>query len=210
MSSFVFRKCVRKACSFRFPADEQNGLGELCPKCGAATTIVARAQNNETTRPPTNSGEFLREAYLDNIRSVFNVGSIFRSADGCGIRRIHLGGMTPAPDHPRMNKTSLGAENSVSWDQSWNGVEAVKKLKRDGYRLIGLEYTENSIPIFDLTTNKSLPHIIIVGNEKHGIDPGILDQCDYITHIPMSGMKESLNVAIAFSIAAYWLVYGNR
>lgn len=208
MSKAVIRQCVRNACSFRFPVNEDVVAAEKCPKCGAQTSIVEyfHKDNSGIVRSSTSSSQI--EAYLDNLRSVFNVGSIFRSADGCGINRIHLGGITPSPVHPHMKKTALGADDSVTWEQHWDGLEAVRSLKEKGFQIVGLEYTDHSTPLFDLNIPIGIPHLLIVGNENYGIDPGILEECDHIVHIPMSGMKESLNVAIAFSIAAYWMTFG--
>lgn len=210
MVKAVIRQCVRKACSFRFPVNQELISAEKCPKCGAQTSIVARYPINDyrNDRPSESSSPV--EAYLDNLRSVFNVGSIFRSADGCGISRIHLGGITPSPAHPHMKKTALGADSTIAWEQHWDGVETVSQLKDNGYHVIGLEYTDHSTPVFDLKIPLGQTTLLVVGNENYGIDPGILEQCHQIVHIPMSGMKESLNVAIAFSIAAYWMTYGLR
>jgi 23S rRNA (guanosine2251-2'-O)-methyltransferase len=210
MSIAVVRQCVRKACSFRFPVSEDVVSAEKCPKCGALTSIVEhfRADTDTIDRPSISTHHI--EAYLDNIRSVFNVGSIFRSADGCGIERIHLGGITPSPVHPHMKKTALGADTSVAWEQHWDGLDAVRSLKEKGVQIVGLEYTNRSTPLFDLKIPIGIPHLLIVGNENYGIDPGILDECNQLVHIPMSGMKESLNVAIAFSIAAYWMTFGSQ
>jgi tRNA G18 (ribose-2'-O)-methylase SpoU len=210
MSNVVIRQCVRKACSFRFPVNDDVVSALKCPKCGALTSIVEHFElGNDTPNRPSISNHHI-EAYLDNLRSVFNVGSIFRSADGCGIEHIHLGGITPSPAHPHMKKTALGADNSVTWEQHWDGLEAVRSLKEKGYQIIGLEYTDRSTPLFELKTPVGLPCLLIVGNENYGIDPGILDECHQIVHIPMSGLKESLNVAIAFSIAAYWMTFGSQ
>ena len=174
------------------------------------TSIVAHFQADIDLSEHQSRTSSHLEAYLDNIRSVFNVGSMFRSADGCGIDRIHLGGMTPSPDHPKMNKTALGADGSVAWEQHWDGLEAVRSLRDNGFQIIGLEYTDRSVPLFDLKIPDGSPKLLVVGNENFGIDPGILELCHHIVHIPMSGMKGSLNVAIAFSIAAYWMTFGSR
>ena len=210
MSQIIIRQCVRKACSFRFPASEDLQGAEICPKCGTNTTIVANYPQFNTKTNNGDSPTVHIEAFLDNIRSVFNVGSIFRSADGCGVKRIHLGGITPSPSHPRMAKTSLGADDHVHWEQHWDGVDAIKQLKISNYRIIGLEYTDTSSSIFENQFTGTTPYVLVVGNENYGIDPGILSFCDQVVHIPMAGIKESLNVAIAFSIAAYWMAFGVR
>jgi tRNA G18 (ribose-2'-O)-methylase SpoU len=144
------------------------------------------------------------EILLDNIRSTFNTGSIFRSADGAGVRHIHLLGITPPVSHPQMHKTALGAENNIPSTQYWNGLDAVKEVKSRGLALWALEDGERAQSIFNLSP-EDLPASIalVVGNEAAGVDPEILSQCDRIISIPMMGKKESLNVAIACSIAIY-------
>ncbi len=147
---------------------------------------------------------------MDNLRSVFNVGSIFRSADGCGIKRLHLGGISPSPSHPKMAKTALGADCQIPWEQHWNGIEAIDKIRSEGFQIIGLEFTQSSELLFNTEFKPVSPYLLVVGNENFGIDPEILVKCDHWVHLPMAGMKESLNVSIAFSVAAYWIMYGAR
>jgi 23S rRNA (guanosine2251-2'-O)-methyltransferase len=146
------------------------------------------------------------EAVLDNIRSTFNVGAMFRTADGAGLRHIHLCGITPMPEHPRVAKTSLGAEYAVPWTYYENGVETVKKLKLSGMKILALEIGADSVSLFDAARSKSTqPIALVIGNEVNGIDPGILEFCDQQVWIPMLGYKRSLNAAIAFAVAAYTL-----
>lgn len=205
----MIRQCVRKACAFRYPVDADNPQGLPCPKCGSNTGVVFSFPGDLECSHQTHTSPIHLEGYLDNIRSVFNVGSIFRSAEGCGVKKLHLGGITPSPSHPRMTKTALGAEASVPWLQHWDGLAAVRDIKSLRYHVIGLESTPESIPLYHYKIVK-VPTLLIVGNENHGIDPEILSECDEIVHIPMNGKKESLNVAIAFSIAAYWIMYGGK
>jgi tRNA G18 (ribose-2'-O)-methylase SpoU len=148
------------------------------------------------------------EALLDNIRSIHNVGSMFRTADGAGLAHLHLCGMTATPAHPKLSKAALGAQEKVSWSHSPNGLETAVSLKEQGYRLWAIEATENAQPFF--AADPVLPHsriIVIVGNENAGIDPDILHICDRVFSLPMYGFKESLNVAVAFGIVAYHLCY---
>lgn len=208
MSQVIVRQCVRVACSFRFPANEQTHPDITCPKCGSNTIKINTYPSSINSIPSQVESRVHLEGYLDNLRSVFNVGSIFRSSDGCGIKRLHLGGFTPSPSHPRMAKTALGSDMQIPWEQHWNGVAAIDKIKVKGYHLIGLEYTQNSKLLFDINFTPVTPCLLIAGNENFGIDPDILAQCDQTVHIPMAGIKQSLNVAIAFSIAAYWILYG--
>ncbi len=141
---------------------------------------------------------------LDNIRSGWNVGSIFRSADGFGFSHAYLCGITPTPKQDAVRKTALGAEEYVTWSYHKNAVELVKGLKREGYKIFALEDNERSQPVcrMDNVTRT----VLILGNEITGVDPELLDLADHIIKIPMRGQKRSFNVANAFSIAAYALV----
>lgn len=149
------------------------------------------------------------EALLDNIRSLRNVGSMFRSADGAGVQHMHLGGFTPTPDHPKFAKTALGAEHSVPWSHQADPAAAAARLKAAGKRLWALEGGPRSRDLFELVDDAgaaSDPAIVLVmGHEVSGVDPRVLEHCEVIARIPMAGVKGSLNVAVAFSIAAYLL-----
>jgi 23S rRNA (guanosine2251-2'-O)-methyltransferase len=148
------------------------------------------------------------ETLLDNLRSAFNVGSIFRTSDGAGIRHLHLCGITPTPDHPKVTKTALGAELSIPWTQHWNGFDASVSMKQQGFRVWALEAGQKSQSLFDvLTETQGDPILLVVGNEVSGVDAGILDICDRHIWIPMQGDKNSLNVSVAYGIAAYFLRY---
>ena len=199
------RQCPNTACSFRYPVTEFDRQIDRCPKCGAITEFIIEITNRGFTKNdkrPTNKVSFL----LDNLRSVFNVGSIFRSADGCGIvDHLYLCGTTPTPEHKKMAKTSLGAEKIIPWSYHLNAFRLTEHLARSGKTLVALEMTEKSIPVRtfmnEIDTNGN---IFIVGNEVTGVDPEILSLVEYHIHIPMHGMKESLNVAIAASILCYF------
>lgn len=141
---------------------------------------------------------------LDNIRSAWNVGSIFRSADGFGFVHAYLCGITPTPETEAVIKTSLGAEDSVPWSYHKDAVRLVKGLKKEGYAIYALEEDNRSVSIQDASISTK-PMLLIIGNEVTGVDPELLDLCDRIYYIPMRGQKKSFNAAIAFSIAAYTL-----
>jgi tRNA G18 (ribose-2'-O)-methylase SpoU len=138
---------------------------------------------------------------LDNIRSLFNVGAIFRTADAGGINKIILTGITGKPDDEKVKKVALGAEESVPWEHHWQAWRIVDKLKREGFQIVALEQTKKSIP-YDKFKPK-FPLLLIVGNEIKGISKSLLKRADKIIHLPMAGKKESLNVAIATGIAIY-------
>jgi tRNA G18 (ribose-2'-O)-methylase SpoU len=147
---------------------------------------------------------------LDNIRSAWNVGSIFRSADGFGFSHAYLCGITPTPENEAVTKTALGAEDSVTWSYHKDAVKLIHGLKKESWKVSALEEDERSIPLRDkslqaTTSSNNQKRVLIVGNEITGVDPELLDLCDQIYYIPMRGEKKSFNVAMAFSIAAYQL-----
>jgi tRNA G18 (ribose-2'-O)-methylase SpoU len=140
------------------------------------------------------------------------VGSIFRTADAFGVSKIYLTGYTPTPENPnhkiKISKTALGAEDFVPWEYSKSAVKIIKKLKAEKINIIALE---NNIPVGagfsrPQTMNKfkpKFPLALILGEEVEGVDKRILKLCDKIVEIPMQGKKESLNVSVAFGVAAY-------
>jgi tRNA G18 (ribose-2'-O)-methylase SpoU len=147
---------------------------------------------------------------LDNIRSAYNVGAIFRTADGIGVNKLYLCGITPTPKTTEaIGKTSLGAENTIPWEYHPNGVTISRVLKYQGYNLIVLERTAAAQLINDYHPDPSDQRItvLVIGNEKAGVDPGIIEVCDRVIALPMMGEKASLNVAVAFGAAAYWLSF---
>jgi tRNA G18 (ribose-2'-O)-methylase SpoU len=144
-------------------------------------------------------------AILHNIRSCYNVGAIFRTCDAIAIEKIYLTGYTPTPErnHEKIKKTALGAEKTVKWEYERNVGKIIDKLKKARIKIVALETEKSAIPYFKFKPKFSLA--ILVGNEKRGIDKRILKKVDFVVKIPMFGKKESLNVAIAFSIFAYYL-----
>ena len=144
---------------------------------------------------------------LDNIRSIHNVGSIFRSADGAGVAHLHLAGITATPEHPRLAKAALGAHETVHWTYFPNALDAAHALRAQGYHLIALEPAADGPPSF--TPRPADRLALVVGNERAGVDPGVLALCDAVLSLPMSGRKTSLNAAVAFGIGVYYLRYGS-
>lgn len=140
---------------------------------------------------------------LDNLRSALNVGSIVRTCDGLGIRDLYICGITPELNNNKVLKTSLGAEKKLKSKYFNTTQDAILYLKENSYKIIGLEITEDSIPINLINKEKKIA--LVVGNEVSGVSEDILKECDLITHIPMKGNKKSFNVSVAFSIAAYSL-----
>ena len=151
------------------------------------------------------------EVVLENIRSAFNVGSIFRTSDSAGITTLYLCGMTPTPENPKVSKTALGAEFSLPWQYHPNSLEIIQKKHDQGYQLLALEGGDNAISLQDtIFTLSAKPILLIIGSEVSGLDPKILSLCNTIVSIPMLGFKDSLNVAVAYGIAAYFLRYFPR
>lgn len=177
--------------------------------CRGGTQPVYRGQSSsEVGDSPLPQSKIVLEALLDNIRSVHNTGSMFRTADGAALSHLYLCGMTATPTHPKLAKAALGAQHTVRWTHHHNGVETAATLKGRGYQLWAIEAGAQADALFaaDLSWRDG-PVVLIVGNERVGVDPGILAQCDRILSLPMMGQKRSLNAAVAFGIAAYFLRY---
>ena len=161
---------------------------------------------------PIHTSPLIREDHdlvvvLDNIRSTLNVGSIFRTADGAGVKHVYCCGTTPTPEHPKFKKTSLGAELLTPWSYHTNGFRLVSDLKSSGRIILAFEATGSSVSIFDEPVSiLEQPIALVFGNEISGIDPAILGIADRIMAIPMSGSKTSLNVAVAAGIAIYTII----
>ncbi len=147
---------------------------------------------------------------LDNIRSVHNVGSLFRTADGLGLSHIILSGTTPAPidrfgrERNDFKKVSLGAEKTVSWEYVETTSGAIEMSKKDGYEIVALEQNSRSKNINEFSSDKNIA--LVLGPEVTGISQEVLSLCDSILEIPMFGKKESLNVSVAGAIAMYELL----
>ena len=142
---------------------------------------------------------------LDNIRSLYNVGSIFRTSDGACISGLLLSGFTPHPPRKEIDKTALGATSTVPWDYFRDPKEALAEAKQRGARICVLEHTTESIPYYNLPPD-TFPLCLVVGNELTGVTPGIIAQADLAIEIPMFGVKQSLNAAVAYGIALFELV----
>lgn len=207
-ASYEIRECVEATCRFRFPMATGQLAHERCPWCGGRTQVVQRLAL------PGNAPLDRRDAapvalpamagLLDNVRSVFNVGSIFRSADGAGLSHLYLCGVTPTPDHRKLAKTALGAEQHVAWSHHRNSVLLADALLAEGWTLWALETHTAAISLLDAPPPPS-PLVLVVGSEVTGVDPDLLARCAQCVAIPMAGRKQSLNVATAFGVAAVLL-----
>jgi 23S rRNA (guanosine2251-2'-O)-methyltransferase len=142
---------------------------------------------------------------LENIRSMHNVGSIFRTADAFLAEAIYLSGYTPRPPHRDINKTALGATETVEWKYVESGLEAVKIFKREGYRIVAVEQVSESIPLQKFILNPGEKTVLIFGNEVEGVSEEVLAYCDHCVEIPQFGMKHSLNVSVATGMVLWEL-----
>lgn len=238
------RRCTAADCGLRFPVAEDSPLGSRCPLCGTPTEqvdpayathgvtpapegadAVASGRDGPFDRPgpipgptpgPTRGPRLRVEALLDNIRSLRNVGSMFRTADGAGLSHLYLGGVTPTPEHPKLAKTALGAERAVPWSRHLDACVAAAQLRASGRRLWALEGGPRSGSAFDPAVARTAAElratgecvVLVLGHEVSGVDPRIVDQCERVIHLPMMGIKDSLNVSVTLGVAAYLLRFG--
>lgn len=142
-----------------------------------------------------------------NIRSLHNVGSIFRTADAFGVTKIYLTGYTGRPDYyvhqNKIGKVALGAEKFVPWEYSQSAIKVIKLLKLQGVQIMALENNTKSTNLKKF--KPKFPLALILGEERRGVSKSLIKLCDKVVEIPMRGQKESLNVSVAFGIAAFWI-----
>lgn len=143
---------------------------------------------------------------LDNVRSMHNVGSVFRTADSFGLEQIFLCGFTPKPPHREIHKTALGATDTVQWHYNDNIVDALLGLKEQGYKIIAAEQTHNSISLEKIDSSSTQKIAVIFGNEVEGVSDEALALCDDVLEIPQFGTKHSLNISVSVGIVIWELV----
>lgn len=141
---------------------------------------------------------------LDNVRSLYNVGSIFRTSDAAGVEKIYLCGITGKPPRAEIHKAALGAEKSVPWEYFKNPIAIVQQLKAEGHRIVILEHTDE--PQLYHQSKYQFPLCLVVGHEIAGVSDEVVALADLAIEIPMFGIKQSLNVAVAYGIAIYEIV----
>ena len=138
-----------------------------------------------------------------NIRSLWNVGSLFRTCDALGVTKLYLTGYTGCPPRKEITKTALGAEEFVQWEHYDEPMDVISDLKKEGWQIVCLELSDKSIVLSEF--EPKYPICLILGNEVDGVRDDLLENCDSVVSIPMMGKKESLNVAVAAGIALYGL-----
>ena len=141
----------------------------------------------------------------DSIRSIYNIGSIFRTSDGAFIEKLFLTGYCPYPPRKEIEKVALGATLSVPWEYNKNPLEIVSKLKSEGIKICVLELTDNQKMYWEITKS-DFPICLILGNEITGVSKTLIDNSDISIELPMHGIKQSLNVSVAYGIAIYEMI----
>lgn len=202
----AFFVCQEDGCGLRFPVTSADNFAGRCPRCGGEVRQVAAVEPSTAGRCVGSAERSSLHLLLDNWRSLFNVGSIFRTADGAGIAHLHLCGITPTPVHRKLAKTALGAETTVAWSYHPDAVKCAEALRAQGLGLWVLEGGGRSESLWTCRGWDGRPMVLAAGNEVAGVDPALIEMAERVLHIPMQGSKESLNVAVALSIACYWLV----
>ena len=202
---FEIRLCLNPECGLRYPVTDASQFGERCPACLSQTVAVAEG-GLELEGPVQGDMTQLTQGFqavLDNVRSAWNVGSIFRTAEGFGVGHLHLCGITPTPEIPDVRKTSLGAEELVGWSAHKNAVKQVECLKAEGRAIWALESTGSSTPLETRAGSVPAGMVLVVGNEQAGVDPGVIQLADQVVHLEIRGRKRSFNVAVTFAVAAH-------
>ena len=170
---------------------------------------MRKLQNNELGRKTIDQFRSSEKSQfvlvLDNVRSHSNVGSIFRTADAFLTEKIFLCGITATPPHRDIQKTALGATESVMWKHYQTTMEAVLELRKNGYQIIGIEQVDGALKLQDFQIEKEKKYALIFGHEINGVDQDIIDMCDLCIEIPQFGTKHSFNIAISAGIVLWEL-----
>jgi tRNA G18 (ribose-2'-O)-methylase SpoU len=170
---------------------------------------MRKLQNNELGRKTVNQFKSSEKSpfvlVLDNVRSHSNVGSVFRTADAFISEKICLCGITATPPHRNIQKTALGATESVNWEYYQTTMEAVLELRKNGYQIIGIEQVEGALKLQDFQIEKEKKYAMIFGHEIYGVEQEIINICDQCIEIPQFGTKHSLNIAVSAGIVLWEL-----
>jgi 23S rRNA (guanosine2251-2'-O)-methyltransferase len=208
-------RCPNPACRAEIELPPARlGKNEPCQGCGQVITVVPIALREnaareraavERARRGGGPGRYTMPVavLLENIRSLWNVGSIFRTADAAGVEELWLVGITGRPPREEISKTALGAEEAVRWREAATAPEAVGSLRDGGRLVIALERTSTSVPLAGAEVR--FPCALLLGNEVAGLSAEAIEAADIVCHIPMHGVKSSLNVAVAAGVALYEL-----
>ena len=204
MGSHSTHRCT--ACGLRTPRPSSDPSPSVCPACGGRAEAEPAFATPAAQRPDLAPAAEVA-VLLDNVRSLANVGAIFRSADGVGAAHVYLAGITPTPDHPKLTKTALGAERSVPWTHGPDALALAEAARAAGFALWVLEGDGD-----DLLSGPVPPRgarvCLVAGHERAGVDPRLRARAERCVRIPMCGIKDSLNVAAAVTVALYCVRFG--
>ncbi len=171
---------------------------------------MRKLKNSELNRPDINTYKRTKKipviVVLDNIRSLNNIGSVFRTADAFLIKEIYLCGITAQPPHKDIHKTALGATDSVDWRYFSTTLEAINSLKKKNTCIVSVEQVENAIPLHKFEINPQKTYALIFGNEVKGVQQDVINQSDYCVEIPQFGTKHSLNISVSTGIVLWQFV----
>ncbi len=162
--------------------------------------------NRLTVEEFRKTSKFPLSVVMDNVRSMHNVGAVFRTSDAFLLESIYLCGITAVPPHPELHKTALGAEDTVNWIYFKETLDAVKELKAKGYTVLAVEQCEGSTILDKLEVNPHEKYAVVLGNEVKGVQQDVVDMCDGCIEIPQFGTKHSLNVSVAAGIVLWEFV----
>lgn len=204
---YQWYQCENESCRFRCPALLKEMGEPRCPLCKTGRVKVQPPLPTAARSPETAPVEGGLSLLLDNIRSIYNVGAMFRTADGAGLDRLYCCGMSATPEHPRVAKTALGAQEAVHWQYRPNAWDTAAALQHAGWQIWALERGPRAVNLFDAGRPAS-GTVLVVGNERAGVDPAIVEIANRTVALPMHGMKASLNAAVATGIALYVLKFG--
>ena len=140
---------------------------------------------------------------LDDVRSAMNVGSAFRTCDAFRIEKIYLCGITAQPPHREINKTALGAQDTMEWEHIENSMEMVQELKNSGYEIIAVEQADESVSLLEFKVDPSKKYVFIFGNEVFGVKDELVDYADAVLEIPQFGTKHSLNISVSIGVVIW-------
>jgi 23S rRNA (guanosine2251-2'-O)-methyltransferase len=168
---------------------------------------MKKLQNDELGRPGIDEFKLIDKIpfviVLDNIRSMHNIGSVFRTSDAFLIQAVYLCGITASPPHKDIHKTALGATESVTWKYFEDTISAVQALKTDGFKIIAIEQTTKSQQLQHFLPGKNEKYALVFGHEVRGVDQAVIDFCDFSIEVPQFGTKHSLNVSVCAGIVIW-------
>lgn len=201
----IVLKCSGSECGMRYPSPADDPRRNACPLCESPVHQAGTFAEPPAIAVPTlDTGDSALVGVLDNIRSAQNVGTMLRSADGAGLDHLYLGGLTAGADNPKVIKTALGAEATVASTSFMDVTECLTSLRANDFELWAIDYTERSVPLQSITERPNRV-AFVVGNERAGVDPLVLETADRHVHLDMYGAKTTLNVGVTFGVVAYWL-----